>query len=100
MKLADVQNEMLPAVKAVLAKGLDFHTAQRAFLLTLIGEALEQSAHVQEHAALKIGMSPKYMSRIITGKTTPAKGRSYKSRTWKEKHGDVTPSKLLAERTL
>ncbi|HLW53271.1 MAG TPA: helix-turn-helix domain-containing protein [Candidatus Angelobacter sp.] len=68
MKLADLQEVLKPVAKMALEKQLTYTQFERACLLILVQEALEQSGGVQKIAAKRIGMTQPTLSNLLHGK--------------------------------
>jgi predicted XRE-type DNA-binding protein len=81
--VADVQDEMRPAARAALAKGLTYHQAQRAFLLTLLDETLKLTKQrTQQEAAELLKISRSMISTLVTRGPAAVKKSG---RQWQEK---------------
>jgi len=82
MILADVQDDLRPAVEAALDKGLDYFQIKRAFSLMAVKVALERNDGSQLKAAVALRVSHACISLVV--KDGKPRGR----RHWK-KHGDL-----------
>lgn len=68
MKLADVVDQMIPAARFVLAKGLDWQGAVDAFRLTLVREALILDGDSVAKVAQRLGLTRQSVSNLLQGR--------------------------------